>query len=166
MEENLIENKNLNDSFEQSLNDSIEEEVVDLNQLEIIPTRDTIVIIARANGSSASHEIHLRTVLGYYWQNDVPPIKNFFKLFEQSIKRTITYVMDHNKLLISYELTFIVDMEESNTFKIKINNINVDGTNFDIIGDTLVLEGLDNKRTLNKLKNIRKKVRKNIEREI
>ncbi|MGL6297899.1 MAG: hypothetical protein ACRC1M_01895, partial [Methanobacteriaceae archaeon] len=151
MEENLIENKNLNDSLEQSLNDSIEEEAVNLNQLEIIPTRDTIVIIARANGISSSHEIHLRTVLGYYWQNDVPPIKNFFKLFEQSIKRTITNVMDHNKLLISYELTFIVDMEESNTFKIKINNINADGTDFDIIGDTVVLEGLDHKGTLNKL---------------
>ncbi|MGL6297565.1 MAG: hypothetical protein ACRC1M_00170, partial [Methanobacteriaceae archaeon] len=61
---------------------------------------------------------------------------------------------------------FIVDMEESNTFKIKINNINADGTDFDIIGDTVVLEGLDHKGTLNKLKNIRKKVRKNIEREI
>ncbi|MGL4670458.1 MAG: hypothetical protein ACRCVG_07720 [Methanobacteriaceae archaeon] len=164
--EDLIENKNLDNSSDLASNDFEEEEIEEVNQLEIIPTRDTINIIARGNGTSSSHEIHLRTVLGYYWQNDEPPIKNFFKLFEQSIKRTINNVMAHERLLISYDLTYIVELEESNTFKIKINSISADGIDFDIIEGYVVLEGLDHKGTINKIKNIRKKVKRTIEREI
>lgn len=134
--------------------------------LIIKSSETTIQIIAKYRGNFAEHEIQLRSVIGYYWNKDIPVIEKFLELFEKVIKRTIDNVYPNEKLSIKYNLKSNDALEESSELYITFLEIKVDDKEVELEGEVLVLEGFDLRGTFSKITSFRRKLDETITKEI
>ena len=75
--------------------------------LVIKDTPSTIGIRARVGEEYKENNIQLSVMLGYYWDNKLPVIKNLIELFETVIKRTINEVYPHQNLFLKYDIIIL-----------------------------------------------------------
>lgn len=134
--------------------------------LIIKASETTITVIAKYMGEFAEHEIQLRFVLGYYWNEDVPAIEKFIELFETVIKRAVDQVFPNEKLSIKYNLTSNDTLEKSSRLDITLLEVKADDTELKIEGEVIILEGVDLRSTFSKVTGFRRKINETIKKEI
>jgi hypothetical protein len=136
------------------------------HSLIIKSDRTTIMVMAKNGEEFSEHDIQVKSVLGYYWSNNLPVIETFLKLLESVIKRSINQVFPHDKLLIEYNVSANDDLENSSLVTIIISNVEADKTKFQIIGEVITLEGIDLRNTVSKVTSFRRKFNKVIQKEL
>lgn len=134
--------------------------------LIIKASETTIRVMAKYMDKFVEHEIQLRLVLGYYWNNDIPAIEKFIELFENVIKRAVNQVFPHEKLFIKYNLYSNDALEESSILNITLLEVKADNTDIELDGDIIILNGFDLRGTFSKLTSFRRKVDETVKKEI
>lgn len=133
----------------------------------ILKTSDTtILVMAKYKAEFAEHQIQLSSVLGYYWNKDVPIIEKFIEIFQTVIKRAIYQVFPHEKLSLKINLTSNDTLENSSKLNITLLEVKADETDIEVKGEVIILEGLDLRSTFSKLTGYRRKVDETITKEI
>lgn len=117
--------------------------------LLIKETQTTIYIRARVGEIYKENNIQLSVMLAYYWENNLPVIKNLLELIETVIKRTINEVLPHENLSIKYTLQTDEKIDNATRFEIKIEEIKADNTKFTLDGKIISLKDI-NHETKNK----------------
>jgi hypothetical protein len=115
--------------------------------LVIKDTPSTIGIRARVGEVYKENNIQLSVMLGYYWDNNLPVIKNLIELFENVIKRTINEVYPHQNLFLKYDIITDDILEKATMLEIKLIEVKADGTNFRLDGKIISLKGILSKET-------------------
>ncbi|KZX15168.1 hypothetical protein MBCUT_16220 [Methanobrevibacter cuticularis] len=128
--------------------------------------KNTLTVIAKCGDKIAEHEIQLKLVLGYYWQNELPVIDKLLELFVTVIKRAVSQIFHHKKLLINYTLESNDNFENSSYFEINISKVKADDVELELLGDVITFEGIDGRNTISKVTSFRRKDKKTIEKEI
>lgn len=134
------------------------------NPILIIKTNESsLIIIAKYRNEIAEHEIQLKSVLGYYWKNNLPVVNNLLKLIETVIKSSINKVFSHEILNITYDLESNDKFENSSLFKINFLKIMVDDVEVILEGNIIELKGIDSRNNISKLTGFTRKDKKHIE---
>ena len=110
--------------------------------LVIKDTPSTIGIRARVGEEYKENNIQLSVMLGYYWDNKLPVIKNLIELFETVIKRTINEVYPHQNLFLKYDIITDDILEKATMLEIKLIEVKADGTEFKLDGKIISLKGI------------------------
>ncbi|MDR2545110.1 MAG: hypothetical protein LBD03_06155 [Methanobrevibacter sp.] len=129
-------------------------------------TKTTIKIIAKNDEKSAEHEIQVNLVLSYYWRKDLPVVEKFLELIEIVVKNSVSRVFPHEKLKIKYGLKANDNLESASSIFVKFLEIKADGTEFKILGESIVLGGIDERNSLSKFTSFRRKIKKVVEKEL
>ncbi|MDR0900647.1 MAG: hypothetical protein LBM26_03210 [Methanobrevibacter sp.] len=132
--------------------------------LFIKASKSTLIIIAKYANETAEHEIQLKSILGYYWNNNLPVIDKLMELIETVIKRSINGVFPHEKLLIKYDLESNDKFEDSSSFKMILINVKADNTEINLEGNIIELKGIDSRNNISKITSFTRKDKKEIER--
>lgn len=148
--------KTLSDTYDDSISPT----------LRITASHSVIRIAAKNKGEVSIKDIQLKLLWGYCWWQGLPEIRTFLELFETAIKRVIYDVLPHNELLIDYDLLTNDLLEESSLITLSFNELRADQTEFELIGDILVLEGQDERGAFSKLTSFRRKLEENIKKTI
>ena len=120
------------------------------NILLIKETPTTINIRARVGEIYKENNIQLSVMLAYYWENNLPVIKNLLELIETVIKRTINEVLPHENLSIKYTLLTDEEIDDATRFEIKLEEIKADNTKFTLDGKIISLKNIKQDITDNK----------------
>jgi hypothetical protein len=135
-------------------------------KLIIKSNRSSIIIIAKSGKRFSEHDIQVKFLLGYYWREHLPVVENFLDLLGQTIKRSIMNVFPHNKLFLEYKLSTNDELEESSSIRIDIHKVQADGSEFEIIGNLIALEGIDLRDNISKITSFRRKIDTVVQKEI
>lgn len=130
--------------------------------LRITASHSVIKIAAKNKGEVSIKNIQLKLLWGYCWWQGLPEIETFLELFENAVKKVIYDVLPNQELLIDYDLETNDALEESSLVILTFNEIRADHTNFELIGDILALEGLDDRGSFSKLTSFRRKLKENV----
>lgn len=112
------------------------------NILLIKETPTTINIRARVGEKYKENNIQLSVMLAYYWENNLPVLKNLLELIETVIKRTINEVLPHDNLSIKYTLLTDEKIDDATCFEIKLEEIKADNTKFTLDGKIISLKNI------------------------
>ncbi|MDR1819145.1 MAG: hypothetical protein LBR15_02725 [Methanobrevibacter sp.] len=137
-----------------------------VHTLTVKLTKTTIKIIAKNDEKVAEHEIQVNMVLGYYWSKNLPVLEKFLELIEIVVKNSLSRVFPHEKLKLKYGLKANDNLESATSIFIKFLGIKADTTEFKILGDPIVLEGIDERNNLSKFTSFRRKIKKVVEKEL
>ncbi|GAA5819708.1 MAG: conserved hypothetical protein [Methanobrevibacter sp. CfCl-M3] len=129
-------------------------------------TKTTIKIIAKNDEKSAEHEIQVNLVLSYYWRKNLPVVEKFLELIEIVVKNSVSRVFPHEKLKIKYGLKTNDNLESASSIFIKFLEIKADDAEFKILGESIVLGGIDGRNSLSKFTSFRRKIKKVVEKEL
>jgi hypothetical protein len=133
--------------------------------LKIKTSKNNIIIVAKYNKQTVEHDIQLKLVLGYYWKNNLPFTEKFMELFETAIRRSLNQVYPFKKIFMRYNIESNDELEESSLIRITLLEINADGTELDLVGNEIILEGIDNRGPMSKMTSFRRKFNETIEKE-
>lgn len=125
-----------------------------------------IRLAAKNKGEVSIKNIQLKLLWGYCWWQGFPPLETFMDVLEKSIKQAIYDVSPHQELLLDYDIFTNDLLEESSKVEIFFNQIHADQTEFELIGDVLILEGNDSRGSFSKITSFRRKVKENIKKTI
>ena len=134
--------------------------------LFIKANESSIIVMVKHLDKFVQHEIQLRLVFGYYWNEDVPAIEKFIELFETVIKRAVNQVIPHEKLSIIYHLVSNDTLEKSSRLNITLLEVKADDMELEIDGQVIILEGVDFRSTFSKVTGFRRKVDDKIKKDI
>jgi len=137
----------------------------DIPSLTINSSKTTIRIVAKYKHQIVEHEILLKLVLSYYWKNDLPFIEKFMELLGSVIRRSLGKLFKIKKLSIRFNIESNDTLEESSIFKITILRITVDDVELELVGNEIILEGIDDRGTMSKMTGFRRKVNESFEME-
>ena len=115
--------------------------------LIIKDTPSTIGIRVRVGEVYKENNIQLSVMLGYYWENNLPVIKNLIELFENVIKRTVNEVYPHQNLFLKYDILTDDVLEKATKLEIKLIEVKADGTEFKLDGKIITLKGILSEET-------------------
>jgi hypothetical protein len=136
------------------------------NALTIELSKRTIRISAKSNEKFSDHEIQVKLVLAYYWNENFPVVENLLELIEKVIKNSISKVFPHNILKLKYQVVSDDNIKKASSISIEFLEIKADEIDFEILGDLIILKTSNAKSSLSKLKKFRRKKKKIIEKEI
>lgn len=137
----------------------------DRPSLIIKTKKNNLIISTLYEHQTAKHNIQLKLVLGYYWKNDLPFIEKFMKLFETVIRRTLYQVFPFEKLFIKYNIESNDQLEDSSLFNITFMEVKADEVGLELVGNEIILEGIDNRGIMSKMTSFRRKFNETIEKE-
>ena len=130
--------------------------------LRITASHSVIKIAAKNQGEVSIKDIQLKLFWGYCWWNGLPEVETFLELFETALKRVIYDVLPHQELLIDYDIETNDLLEKSSLVILTFNEISADQVPVELIGDILLLEGLDDRGAFSKLTSFRRKIKDNV----
>ena len=133
------------------------------NLLKISASRGLIKFASKSQGEVFFHDFQLKVFWGYCWWQGLPLVETFLELMESIIKHNIYQVLPHQELFLDYDLETNDFFEDSSKVTITFNRISADDTEFDILENTLILEGPDYRGAFSKLISFRRKVNENIQ---
>jgi len=137
----------------------------DIPSLIIKTSKDSIIIVAKYKKQVAEHNIQLKSVLSYYWRNNLPFVEKFLELLGAVIKRSISQIFDFKKLFVKFNIESNDTLEESSIFNITLLEVKADDVKLGIVGNEITLEGIDNRGAVSKVTSFRRKVNETIEKE-
>lgn len=130
--------------------------------LRITASHSVIKIAAKNQGEVSIKDIQLKLFWGYCWWNGLPEVETFIELFETTLKRVIYDVLPHKELFIDYDIETNDLLEKSSSVILTFNEISADQVPVELIGDILLLEGLDDRGAFSKLTSFRRKIKDNV----
>ncbi len=130
--------------------------------LRIKTSKGVIHLAAKNKGEVSIRNIQLKLLWGYCWWQGLPEVETFLELFENAIKQVIYDVLPNHELLIDYDLETNDALEDSSLVILTFNEICADQISFELIGDVLALEGLDDRGSFSKLTSFRRKLKENV----
>ena len=98
--------------------------------LIIKDTPSTIGIRVRVGEVYKENNIQLSVMLGYYWENNLPVIKNLIELFENVIKELLMKYTLIKNLFLKYDILTDDVLEKATKLEIKLIEVKADGTEF------------------------------------
>jgi len=137
----------------------------DIPSLTIKTSKGSITIVARYKKQVAEHSIQLKSVLSYYWRNNLPFVEKFLELLGAVIKRSISQIFTFKKLFVRFNIESNDALEESSIFNITLLEVRADDVKLELVGNEITLEGIDNRGTMSKVTSFRRKVNETIEKE-
>jgi hypothetical protein len=131
--------------------------------LKIITDKENIKIVAKSNGELSVNTIELKLLLAHFWWEGLPILETFFKVFEKTIKKSIDEVYKDGVIFINYDYYTNDLLDHATKVRIQLNQVNVDNSFVKIIGNVLLLEGMDERGFFEKISSFRRKVHQNIQ---
>lgn len=133
-----------------------------LPSLRITASKGVIKLAAKNKGEVSIRNIQLKLLWGYCWRQGLPAVETFLELFENAIKKVIYDVLPNHELLIDYDLETNDALESSSLVILTFNEVCADQISFELIGDVIALEGLDDRGSFSKLTSFRRKLKENV----
>ncbi len=134
--------------------------------LKLASQKGNIRVVSKLDGEVAVKTILLKLILGYCWWANIPVVETIFNLLEETIKNTIKEVYNYDDLIIDYDYRANDLLENAPLVEIFINKVVVDGTEIEVTGRYISLEGDDNRGFWEKLTSSRRKVDNNVRKEL
>jgi hypothetical protein len=134
--------------------------------LKIASQKGNIRVVSKFDGEVAVKSILLKLILGYSWWANIPAVETIFNLLEETIKKTIKGVYNYDNIVIDYDYMASDFLEDAPLIEIFINSVVVDGTEIEVTGRYISLEGDDRRGFWQKLTSFRRKVQKNVHKEL
>jgi hypothetical protein len=127
---------------------------------------ENIRIVAKKGGEVSLQDINPKLILATLWWEGTPQLETFFQVMELNIKRALQEVYPHQKMILDYTYTANDTLEDASLITVEINNVEADGTVLDVEGDLITFSGKDDRGFFRKLTASRRKVEKNVHREL
>ena len=153
--ENVIDNSPENSQTE-----------VPLPILKIKSREGDINIIGKYRGEVSIKPINLKFIMANLWWEKAPELETLFNVLELTIKRAINEVFPHHKLVMNYHYSANDLLEDASEIVVEIEDLKADDTEVKVEGDSIVLQGKDDRGFFKKLTSFRRKVIQEIHREI
>ncbi|MGZ4857008.1 MAG: hypothetical protein ACXVZU_01440 [Methanobacteriaceae archaeon] len=127
---------------------------------------ENIRIVAKKGGEVSLQDINPKLILATLWWEGSPQLESFFQVMELNIKRALQEVYPHHKMILDYTYTANDTLEDASVITVEIKNVEADGTVLDVEGDVITFSGNDDRGFFKKLTASRRKVEKNVHREL
>ncbi|HTX61842.1 MAG TPA: hypothetical protein VMC48_05990 [Methanobacterium sp.] len=132
-----------------------------------IKSRDgDINIVGKYKGEVSIKPINLKFIMATLWWEKAPELETFFNVLELTIKRALQEVYPHHKLSMDYIYTANDALEDASEIVVEIERLNADETEVQVEGDSIILMGADDRGFLKKITSFRRKVSKEIHKEL
>ncbi len=126
-------------------------------------SRGLLTVAVKNHGEVSIKDIQLKMLLGYCWWNDLPVIETFLDVLEMTLKFAVSDVLEHDELLVDYNVRTNDIPDDSNEVELVFNEISADGIRFSIEED-LVLRGPDSRGLLRRMTSFRRRLDENVRR--
>jgi len=155
-------------STENKADNSSEDNLSQISQpiLKIKSNEGDINIIGKYRGEVSIKPINLKFIMANLWWEKAPELETLFNVLELTIKRALNDVYPHNKLIINYHYNANDYLEQASEIVVEIEDLNADGTEVKVEGDSIVLLGKDDRGFFKKITSFRRKVNQEIHKEI
>ena len=127
---------------------------------------ENIRIAAKLGGEVSVQDINPKLILATLWWEGSPQLEPFFQVMELNIKKALQEVYPHHKMILDYTYTANDTLEDASVITVEIKNVEADGTVIDVEGDVITFSGNDDRGFFRKLTASRRKVEKNVHREL
>lgn len=126
-------------------------------------SRGLLTVAVKNHAEVSIRDIQLKMLLGYCWWNGLPVIETFLDVLEMTLKSAVSDVLEHDELLLDYNVRTNDIPDESNEVELVFNEISADGVQFSI-GEDLILRGPDSRGLLGRMTSFRRRVDENVRR--
>lgn len=126
-------------------------------------SRGLLTVAVKNHAEVSIRDIQLKMLLGYCWWNGLPVIETFLDVLEMTLKSAVSDVLEHDELLLDYNVRTNDIPDESNEVELVFNEISADGVQFSIEED-LVLRGPDSRGLLRRMTSFRRRLDENVRR--
>lgn len=134
--------------------------------LKITSQKGNIRVVSKLDGEVSVKTILLKLILGYSWWANIPVVETILNLLEETIKNTIKGVYNYDNIVIDYDYMANDLLEDAPLIEIFINSVVVDGTEIEVTGRYISLEGDDRRGFWQKRTSFRRKIQKNVHKEL
>lgn len=134
--------------------------------LKITSQKGNIRVVSKLDGEVSVKTILLKLILGYSWWANIPVVETILNLLEETIKNTIKGVYNYDNIVIDYDYMANDLLEDAPLIEIFINSVVVDGTEIEVTGRYISLEGDDRRGFWQKHTSFRRKIQKNVHKEL
>jgi hypothetical protein len=101
-------------------------------------SRGVLTVAVKNHGEVSIKDIQLKMLLGYCWWNDLQVIETFLDVLEMTLKSAVSDVLEHDELLVDYNVRTNDIPDDSNEVEIVFNEISADGIQFSIEEDLIL----------------------------
>ena len=168
-EKSILEDSSSEESVpeEPVLEESVPGETVIKNPvLKIKSQNGDITIVAKYGGEVSIKPINVKFILANLWWEKAPELETFFNVLELTIKRAMNEVYSHHKLVIDYTYTANDLLKDASEIVVEIDEVMADDIDVTVEGDSIILQGNDDRGFFKKLTSRRRKVVEKVHKEI